>query len=270
MAEASEKPLAGKRVVITRAPEQAIELIAVLQTLGAEVFFLTMVAFAPPENWTAIDEHLRRLDRFDAIVFLSANSARYVLGRAHTLGIELEKKKSNLHLFIAAVGPATARAIEKGGSCADYVAREHTGHGLAAELRDKLAGRAVLLPRSDRGNEDVPQAFRDVGARVTEFVAYKTVLPETFDRKLLDRVRRAEIDVVVFASPSAVQNFAALLGAADLAKLAAHVTFAAIGPTTAQALRDAALPVSVQAEDSSAAALASALARRHPPPSHSQ
>jgi uroporphyrinogen-III synthase len=260
LADADERPLAGKRVVITRAPEQSAELVSALEARGAQVFLLPVVSFAPPENWTAVDQHLRRAGEFDAMLFLSTNSARYVLSRAKALGVEI-KTSAGKPLFIAAVGPATARAIEEQGTRVDYVTREHTGRALASELKENLAGRRVLLPRSDRGNDSTPDALGEIGAQVTEFVAYRNLLPAKVDAEILKRVLNAEVDYVIFASPSAVHNFAVLLGGAERKDLAGRVAFAAIGPTTAQSLRDRGLPVAVRAEDSSPAAMSDALVR---------
>ena len=82
----AEKPLAGKRIVVTRAPEQSHELVHALEHLGAEVLSLPMVSFAPPEDWQELDERLRRLDLFDAILFLSQNAVRSIFDRVRPTG----------------------------------------------------------------------------------------------------------------------------------------------------------------------------------------
>jgi uroporphyrinogen-III synthase len=259
LADAADGPLAGRRVVITRAPEQAAQLVAALEQRGARVFLLPVVSFAPPEDWAPVDQQLRRLADFDAILFLSANSARYVLGRAKTLAVPFGGLAGK-PLFIAGVGPGTARAIEEQGARVDHVAREHTGRALANELKDRLSGRSVLLPRSDRGNDVVPDALREAGARVTEFVAYRNLLPAKIDPDIVKLVVHADVDVVVFASPSAVHNFCVLLGGAERKDLATRIAFAAIGPTTAEELRDRGLPAAVRADDSSAEGVAASIA----------
>jgi uroporphyrinogen-III synthase len=252
--------LAGKCIVATRAPEQAGELVRELNARGAEVLLFPMIRFAPPEDWAPLDAALGKLSEFDAVLFLSANAVRYVFERCRHLGLKFRAGKRP-HPLIAAVGPTTERALVEGGARADYVSRERTGESLARELAPRLENRAVLLSRSDRGNEAVAVAFRKLGARVTEVVAYRTTAPENIDPGVADRIRRGGVDVVMFASPSAVQNFVATLGAEDAAKIAKTVRYAAIGPTTAQSLRDANLPVTIQASESSAHGLADALAR---------
>lgn len=259
MADSRKPPLAGKRIVATRAPEQAGELVRELTARGAEVLLFPLMRFAPPEDWAPLDSALRRLNEFDAVLFLSANAVRYVFERCRHLGVKFGAGKKPLP-FVAAVGPTTERALIEEGSRADYVGRERTGESLARELRPRVENGAVLLPRSDRGNEAVSAALRKLGARVTEVIAYRTASPEKIDATVADRIRRGDVDVVMFASPSAVQNFVATLGAEEAARIAKTVHFAAIGPTTAQSLRDAGLPVTIQAAESSAHGLAQALA----------
>ena len=103
------------------------------------------------------------------------------------------------------------------------------------------------------------KALREAGAQVTEVVAYRTAAPKAMDAALLARVRRCEVDAIVFASPSAFQNFAGLLSDADLAQLSARVQFAAIGPTTARAMRNSGIRVGIEATEPSAAGISDAL-----------
>ncbi len=256
------QPLAGKRVVLTRAAEDSAELACALETLGAEIILMPTVAFAPPEDWQKLDEQLRRLDWFDAILFLSKNAVRYIFDRCAQLGIKCEVVGSS-NRFVAAVGPATAEALKEKGLRVNYIAKSHSGESLVGELRESLAGRRVLLPRSDRGDDRVPAALREIGANVTEVIAYCTGAPAALDPVILARIRGGEADAIVFASPSAYHNFRDAIGAAELAKLSACVQFAAIGPTTARAIRESGARVGVEAEEASAAGLAAALAKHY-------
>jgi len=252
-------PLAGKRIVITRAPEQAEELRHALESLGAEVLLLPTVAFVPPEDWRELDEALSKLSGFDAILFLSKNAVRYIFERSRELGVRcrLDSPKQ----MVAAVGTGTAEAAASRGMQVDYIAKNQSGEALVSELGDRIAGRKVLLPRSDRGDARLADALRKAGAQVTEVIAYRTAGPEAMDAGLLARVQRAEVDAIVFASPSAFHNFADILPDDDLPQLSARVQFAAIGPTTARAMRDAGVRVEIEATNPSADALAGAVAK---------
>jgi uroporphyrinogen III methyltransferase/synthase len=143
----------------------------------------------------------------------------------------------------------------------DYVTKSGTGEALARELSQRLAGKRVLLPRSDRGDDRVPGALRRAGANVTEVIAYRTTVPDSLDPGVLARIRRADVDAILFASPSAFHNLASSIAASDLAALCSRIQFTAIGPTTARALRDAGVRVEIEADDASASGLAESLAR---------
>jgi uroporphyrinogen-III synthase len=121
----------------------------------------------------------------------------------------------------------------------------------------------VLLPRSDRADDRLPNLLRGVGAHVTEVVAYRTAVPESLDAAIVDRVQRGEVDAIVFASPSAYHNLSDVMGAKRLVELSSRVDFASIGPTTARALREASARVAIEANESSAAGLADAIAKHY-------
>lgn len=257
-----DNALAGKRIVVTSAPEQSTALVERLRALGAEVLVLPTVSFAPPEDWQALDEQLKRLDGFDAILFLSKNAVRYVFERMKCLGIHLDLTASRKQL-VAAVGPATAKALEKAGVQPCYTAKNHSGESLVSELRNSLAGRRVLLPRSDRGERTdsrVPAALREAGAQVEEVVAYRTMTPSGTDATLLEQIRRGEVDAVAFASPSAFHGLCESITAEELAALSRRVRFATIGPTTSRALAEAGVTVEIEATEPSSAGLADAIA----------
>lgn len=251
--------LSGKRIVVTRAADQSRELIPALEAQGAQVLLLPLVAFAPPEDWRLLDEQLQKLDTFDAILFLSRNAVRYLFQRCRQLGIKCEFAPPNAPL-IATVGRATEEALRREGWSVDYVAEGHTAESLARELTPRLMGKNVLLPRGNRGDDVLPNALRQAGARVTEVVAYRTTAPETVAPEILAAIRSAEVDSVVFASPSAYHNLRDLVSAVDLAEISKRVQFAAVGPTTARAIRESGARIAVEAAEPSAAGIVRALA----------
>ena len=264
MPQSTEKPLAGKSIVVTRAPEQSAELISALETLGADVLLLSTVEFASPEDSSSLDSALAELSTFDWILFTSQNAVRFFASRFTPLSAPAQvavRQPENLQA--AAVGPATAEAAQKEGFRVEYVAKNHTGESLARELAEKLRGKHVLLPRSDRADDRLPAALRASGADVTEVVAYRTAAPNSLDPEKLRRLRNAEINAILFASPSAFHNLQRWIPAAELATLSRRIQFAAIGPTTARALRDAGAHVAIESSDASAAALANALANHY-------
>jgi uroporphyrinogen-III synthase len=255
-----DKALSGKRIVVTRAAEQSRELVSALEAKGAQVSLFPLVVFTPPEDWRLLDEQLRKLQGFDSILFLSRNAVRYLFQRCRELAIQCESSSSK-RPFIATVGRATEEAVRREGWSVDYVAKGHTARSLGSELNAYLAGKNVLVPRGNRGDDRLAGALREAGARVTEVVTYRTVAPETVDPGILASIRASRIDCIVFASPSAFRHLCELLPAAEVAKISQLVQFAAIGPTTAGAIRASGARVAIQAGEPSAASIAAAVAR---------
>jgi len=256
------RPLAGKRIVVTRAPEQSGELISSLERMGAQVLLLPMVRFAAPEDWASVDAAIGHLAEFDWILFTSQNAVRFFALRQREIGAKtalLASRKPQ----VAVVGPATLEAATQEGFHVDHAAQNHTGEALARELVESIGNRSVLLPRSDQADDRLPNALRESGARVTEVIAYRTAASDKVDAAILGRLQSSGVDAIVFASPSAFHNLCDLMPAADLAKLSERVQFAAIGPTTARALRESGVRVEIEANESSSAVLADAIAKHY-------
>jgi uroporphyrinogen III methyltransferase / synthase len=247
----------GRRIVITRAPEQSNELRARLEELGAQVVSLPLVRFQEPENTVELDRAIRSLQEFDWLVFTSANAVAFFLVRSRNLGYW----PAGEHTKIAAVGSATWLALEREGLQASLVPPEFSGAGLAAGLAAEIAGKSVLLPRSDRASDELPSMLRRAGANVTEVIAYRTAGPETLDHSLVEAIRGGQADAVTFFSPSAFREFQKLMGPDGLVKWNSRVAFAAVGPVTAEAIRGAGLPVTIEAEEATTASLVAALER---------
>ena len=249
------RPLEGKRVVVTRAIEQARELVSRLEKLGATVLLLPAVSFSEPTETVELDRAIRSLTEFDWILFTSANAARFFAGLCGKLGFE---PGQGGRYRCAAVGPATAGAAE--GFAVDYVAQEFVGAALAAELSSRLAGNKILLPRSERARRDLPNALKAAGAEVIEVVAYHTGGVGRVDPEVLRAVREGDVDVISFFSPSAIENLRAALGGDCLANFGSRVALAAVGPVTAAALRTAGLHVAIEALSATAESMADAIA----------
>lgn len=257
MSAAGEAALAGRRIVITRAPEQAGEFVNRLRDAGAQSILLPMVRFVETADTTGLDRAIAALADFDWLIFTSANAVRFFLGRCQGRG----RWPLPVGLSCAAVGHATRAALEEHGLRAAFMPRESSGAGLAAELVGALAGKRVLVPRSDQAGGELVAALGSAGAAVTAVVAYDTAMPESLDAAMLETIRRGDVDAIAFFSPSAFQNFAGALGGEGLRGLRGRVAFAAIGPTTAAAIRDAGLPVVAEAAEATADSLVAALER---------
>jgi uroporphyrinogen-III synthase len=204
-----------------------------------------------------MDAAIAQMERFDWIIFTSAQAVRAVVTRSQNLGHSLIRTENKLG--VAAVGPATARAAKQAGLPVKFVANTHNGVALAEELGEQLRGRNVLLPRSDRANPDLPAALQRHGARVTEVIAYRTLRPSEIDQRTLSRIAEGEAEAILFFSPSAVHYFTEVFGKERLHALENKLAVTAVGPVTAGALREAGVQHIVLAEDTTAEAVVGAL-----------
>lgn len=257
MAEMNPKPLAGKRVVVTRALEQSQSLVEALHDAGADPVLLPLVAFAPPDNPGELDACLRNSARFDWVFFTSQNALRAVQQRSAALELSLSRMFQDVK--IAAVGPATAEAVTAAGLTVNFISRIHTGVALAEELSSETQNKRVFLPRSDRANPDLIEVLNLHGWQVTPVVAYKTVSPNSDSPDALESLLRGDADAILFFSPSAVHHLRDLVGSQRFRELSHQSIFVAIGPVSANALKAEGVSRSLLASDSTVAAAVSIL-----------
>jgi uroporphyrinogen-III synthase len=252
VAEAVAKTLVGKRLLVTRAVEQSESLVAALREMGALPICLPLVAFAPPDDPDPLDEAIRQLEKYDWVFLTSQNALRALQQRCAHLNLSLAKATAGGQ--IAAVGPATAEASLEAGLQVAYVAVTHQGVSLAAELSARVKGKKIFLPHSDRASRDIVDVLKDSGAVVTDVVAYKTVLPSGKEKHQYEAIMQQGADAVLFFSPSAVHHLLELEGRAKFLALSQQAVFAAIGPITEKALREAGVQRLVRARDTTVAA----------------
>lgn len=241
------KALAGKRIVLTRPAEDSADLLRKLEASGAKPILLPFIEFRPPEDSAPLDSALAHIADFDWIVFTSRNSVRFFCRRMK----ELRGTSVGLaapHSKIAVIGAGTSRAAAVENLHVDLVTSDaRSGREFVAEFCSSAAGKSVLLPQSDQAGAQIAEGLRKAATNVTTVVAYRTCMPESIDGEKLAVVRRDGADGFVFASPSAFCNFARIMGETDLKRFASCSAFAAIGPTTAQAIRRAGVPVAIEA-----------------------
>jgi len=253
-------PLAGRTVVVTRGRGGEDELSSALRALGAEVRDVAAIAFAPPADPAPLDAALRALDGFDWVVFASATAVERTLARLAELGLPRAALGARR---LAAVGPATARRLEAElGRAPELVPEDALGEALAAALAPHVRGRRVLLPRPAEGRPELLLGLRAAGAELVAVEAYRTVPagPAAF-APLARWLAAGEVAAVAFASPSAGRAVVAGLGA-EARALLGRAELAAIGPTTADALREAGHAAGAVPDRHTGAALAEAIAAR--------
>lgn len=228
-------PLSGKGVAVTRAEGAAGPLSRRLMALGARVYHWQAVDIAPPEDPDPLEEALERLTTFDWAVFTSPRAAAAVTGRVEAPPAGLK---------VAAVGSKTAGALTAEGWEVHLVPRPFRGQALVEAFRETgwAQGARVLFPASDIALDTVPRGLRELGAEVEEVTAYRTRPAELDPEEVAETVETGRLDALTWTSPSAVDAFRGALGEDAWEHTVAGSLSAAIGPTTANALRDAGVP----------------------------
>jgi uroporphyrinogen-III synthase len=235
-------PLAGCRVLITRAAHQAGKLSDGLRALGAEPVEVPMLEIQPPESLAPLDAALRRLHEYDWLILTSANTVRVLSVRAAEQGIDLTHRAIGK---VAAIGRSTAEAARKAGFRVAVVPEAYVAESLVGELtrdsdetgKSAMVGKRVLLARAVVARDVIPEALRKIGASVDIAEAYRTVLPQNAQEKLREALK-TRIDAVTFSSSSTVMHFAEVAFRLGLAFPLRGIAAVSIGPITSNALRE--------------------------------
>jgi uroporphyrinogen III methyltransferase/synthase len=251
-----EMPLRGRRIVVTRAREQAAGLTASLRLQGAEVIEAPSIRIEPPVDWTALDRAIGRLEQYEWIIFTSKNGVKSFMERMRT---RKGRAGGLRRVKLAAIGPATRAELEAHGLRADIVPERYVAEEVfeALERTGQLEGSRILLPRADIAREALPELLKGAGARVDVVVAYRTVTAEDEIRQAVKLVLGGKVHVVTFTSGSTVRSFFSALE--DPRCVHGKFVAASIGPITSQALRDQGFAPGIEAEEYTAEGLVKAI-----------
>ncbi len=262
-------PLRGLRVLVGRAHHQASALSAGLRDLGARVLEIPFIEIRKPRSYGELDRALQNLSSYDWLILTSVNGVEAVWQRALELGIR--GAAFDLHLKIAAIGPATRRAIEEHGLKVALMPKEYVAESVVAGLRRKVKGKRVLLARARVARDVIPRELTKVGSRVDVVEAYETVVPQASRKRLraaLESVKTCP-NVIAFTSSSTVRNFVALLPGnrgrkrPRSPKMLNGVKLASIGPVTSSTLRELGLSVDIEAAEYTIPGLIKAIKLHH-------
>ncbi len=251
------RPLFGKRVLITRPKDQTEELKVHLMDLGAEVIAFPTIELKPPDSWGPLDQAIHQIGSYQWVIFTSVNGVKHFFERYWLAGRDIRDLKG---LKIAAIGPATEKAIRALGLHVEVLPDEFKAEGLVESLKGKvLKGSRVLLARAKVARDVLPQELRQQGAQVDVVEAYQTILPESSASSFLDLLQENPLDLIVFTSSSTVSNLAQIVQPKSLADVLTGVHVACIGPITAQTAESFGLKVSVRPDQYNTSSLVHAI-----------
>jgi uroporphyrinogen-III synthase len=256
-------PLAGRRIVLTRATGQSSQFAETLRGLGAEPIVCSAISIVPPADWGPLDALLDALahaaDRQRWLIFTSVNAVRAVFERLAALHLPAERVTQGQ---VAAIGKATARVLREAGIEPDFVPSSSVAETILAEIGD-VAGRTIFLPQADIARPTLAEGLAAQGALVQAAVAYRTV-PDPQAAELAALLRGKNIDAVTFTSSSTVRYTLEALQSTGLDLAAARdllgqTAIASIGPITSQTAREHGLQVAIEAREHDMAGLTAGL-----------
>ena len=248
-AQGASQPLLGWRILTTRASKQSGGLAAPLRDLGADVVEIPTIEINPPSSFEPLDSALRKIKNYDWLILTSVNGVDAVFARLNKLGMGANDLR---HLEIAAIGPATKKAIEAQQLKVTVTPEKYIAESVVEALRGKTEGKRVLLARAKVARDILPSELKKAGVLLDVVEAYETKVPAGAQAKLqkLFSGRAHRPDIVTFTSSSTATNFLNLLGNGnDQQQPLNDVILASIGPVTSNTLREAGFPPAIEARE---------------------
>jgi uroporphyrinogen III methyltransferase/synthase len=240
------RPLLGKRIVVTRARQQASDLVGLLADLGAECLEYPTIEIKAPKDTAPLKQAVANVSAYDWLVFTSVNGVSYFFAQLFAAGKDV---RALGHLKTAAIGPATAARLLAFGLTSDIVPETYRAESVVAAFKkEKLKDKKILLPRAKEARPILPQELTIMGAKVDEIPAYETLKAVENTDDLVQQLKDKRVEMITFTSSSTVKNFKALLPAKDFPALIQDVTIASIGPITSDTAKELGFDVHITAD----------------------
>ncbi|MCK5783698.1 MAG: uroporphyrinogen-III C-methyltransferase [Desulfobacterales bacterium] len=241
-----KRPLLGKRIVVTRAREQASDLVTLLSDRGAHCIECPTIKVAPPDDMKPLDEAIENLPAYHWLIFTSVNGVNFFFDRLFSSNKDVRSLKD---LKTASIGPATAKRLLDFGIKSDIIPESYRAESVVDAFRNEtVKGEKILLPRAREARPVLPVELKKMGADVDEITAYCTHTVHESADNLLTHLENKTIDLVTFTSSSTVKNFKSLLPSEKFQHLMENVTTACIGPVTADTAKELGLDVHITAD----------------------
>lgn len=252
----SKKPLAGRKILITRARDQSGEFATQLKDLGAEAIEFPTIQIVPTLRRKELDRAIDRLSSYDWVLFTSANGVNFFWQRLRKKG----KRRLPLSLKICAIGPATAHQLKEKKIPVDYMPKEFVAESMLKGFdKMEIVGKRILLARAKKARDVLPRGLIKMGADVDVVEVYRTVKPKGGSKRLKKILAEETIDAVAFTSSSTVDHFVELLKKEDLKHLLKKIAIACIGPVTAKTAKEWGMRVQIQPREYTVPALTQAI-----------
>jgi uroporphyrinogen III methyltransferase/synthase len=253
------KPLFGKRILVTRALEQAGEFTRALEREGAEPITFPTIKTKPMPGRGVLDRAIKRLSTYEWAIFTSVNGVKYFFERIKALGLDLRELKG---VKICAVGPMTEKAVRSFGLRVDLTPKEYRAESLIEALGKKgIKGKRFILPRALKAREVIPTDIKRLGGKIDVVPTYRTVKPAKEAGWIKDLLLGGRVDCITFTSSSTVTNFVSMFKKSELPELLKSARIACIGPVTAETAKGYGINVDIMPKNYTIAALTEAMAK---------
>ena len=254
-----QRPLFGKRILVTRPRRQASELAHALVLLGAVPIILPVIDIKPPADWTPVDRALARLAAYHWVVFTSVNGVQAFMERLMIVGQDVRAFGT---AKLAAIGPKTAEALEHYHLKPDLVPEKFQSENLARILKERLKpGQRILLARADRGRDLLQKELAGL-AQVEQIAVYSQVDAVAADSPALDYLRRGEIDHIILTSSNIARALIRSLDEPCRARLeSGQVKLVSISPVTSAEVRQMGFSVATEAAEATTKGILETLVR---------
>jgi uroporphyrinogen III methyltransferase/synthase len=249
------RPLFGRRILVTRAADQAAAMADQLAELGADPVLCPTITIVPPPSYAELDAELARLAHTDYLLLTSSNAVETLFARLGAAGLDA---RALAGITLVTVGPKTAEALAACGVHADRIPTEYQAEGVVALLCGEVAGKRILYPRAALARDLIIRELTAAGATVAAPLAYASAVPAGAAATARAALS-AGLDLLTFTAASTVRNFAQLLDAAELTRAQA-IPVAVIGQQTARAARELGFTVAVEPPAATLEAMVAAIA----------
>ena len=255
------RPLFGKRVVVTRAREQASDLVLALSDLGAECFECPTIRIAPPDDISLLDQAIERLEGYHWLIFTSVNGVAAFFKRLFLKGKDVRALGG---LKTAVIGPATQRKLFEFGLKSDLIPESFRAESIiTAFSKEDVKGKKILLPRAKGARSVLPAELSRMGAVVDEVISYSTRAVGENAPLIIEHLENKAVDLITFTSSSTAKNFKSFIPENRFESLMRGVAVASIGPITTESAEKLGFKVQITAETFTIPGLVDAICRHY-------
>jgi uroporphyrinogen III methyltransferase/synthase len=251
------RPLFGKKIVITRARAQASGMVSTLNNLGAQCIEIPTIKIDPPVDLTPLKTAIETIEHYDWLVFTSVNGVKFFFETLFDMGKDVRVLG---HLKFACIGPVTKERLSDYGIISDILPETYRAESVVKAFSGvDIKNKKVLLPRAKKARTILPEELTRMGARIDDVVAYETGLCDDGKVELIEHLKNNEIDAITFTSSSTVSNFFSLIKETDKKTVLKNVAIASIGPITSGTARSLGIEPDIEAKEYTIPGLTQAL-----------